>query len=30
MGKLKEKLSKTIPALREDIKGFVKQNDIRG
>jgi citrate synthase len=26
MGKLKEKLSKTIPALREDIKGFVKQN----
>ncbi len=26
MGKLKEKLAKTIPALREDIKGFVKQN----
>ncbi|UCD05453.1 MAG: citrate (Si)-synthase [candidate division WOR-3 bacterium] len=26
MGKLKEKLAKTVPALRDDIKGFVKQN----
>jgi citrate synthase len=26
MGKLKEKLAKSIPALREDIKGLVKQN----
>lgn len=26
MGKLKERLSKTIPALRENIKGLVKQN----
>jgi citrate synthase len=26
MGKLKEKLAKTIPALRDDVKGFVKQN----
>lgn len=26
MGKLKEKLTKTVPALRDDIKGFVKQN----
>jgi citrate synthase len=26
MGKLKEKLAKMIPALRDDVKGFVKQN----